>query len=138
LQLQVGPGADRPTMTKLPRAFTLLLAAVALSAGACASVEIPEPTTMDLERATHATGSATMADLVQGRQLYLGRCTGCHRPIEPSRFDPGAWRVHVLEMKDRAKLTDADVDLMTSYLAAIALRERPAARPAGVIRVSAR
>jgi mono/diheme cytochrome c family protein len=102
---------------RLPLAsFTLVL----LASG-CATT-IPVPTALDLDRLGGQQQTASLADLQHGRELYLGRCGSCHAPIEPARFQPSAWRGHVLEMKQRAKLSDRDVDLMTAYLEAIAAR----------------
>jgi mono/diheme cytochrome c family protein len=102
---------------RLPLAFSGLV----LIASGCAT-SIPMPTDVDLDRMSGPQRTASLADLQHGRELYLGRCGSCHAPIEPARFQASAWRGHVLEMKQRAKLSDRDVDLMSAYLEAIAGR----------------
>lgn len=112
--------ADRRagSSTISPRPFRLrLLAAVLVSAGlfAC-SKGIPEPGKKELERAALAWPGITTEQLQQGRQLYVGRCSGCHMPYPAQSRDSQAWRRAVEAMRERAGLTDSQGVLVWRYL----------------------
>jgi mono/diheme cytochrome c family protein len=62
---------------------------------ACASVPLPER---------------------QGVVLYRKKCGACHRPYAPSEIKPAEWEKTIVEMKTRAKLTDAEVVEIRSYV----------------------
>jgi mono/diheme cytochrome c family protein len=87
----------------------LLLAALAGTAlaVACASVPLPER---------------------QGVVLYRKKCGACHRPYAPSEIKPGEWEKTIAEMKKRAKLTDAEVAEIRSYVEVDLVPSHPVAR----------
>lgn len=86
-----------------------------LVVGACAAAEVPQPTVLDANR----TGIA-LEQLQQGRALYLDKCTRCHTAVGPKTIRGAEWPAHVAEMSERAKLTQADHDLIVRYLVTVA------------------
>jgi hypothetical protein len=105
----------------------LQLAALFLLIAGCASVDIPRPTPGDVQRAVARWPQSSMADLEHGRSLYLARSTRCHRPIEPKQFSASVWKEQVLEMRERARLSDDDLGALSRYLAVMA--QQPKANP---------
>jgi mono/diheme cytochrome c family protein len=116
------------------RALLLLIAA---AGAACAGVELPRPSPADALHAANRWPGTSQRDLEEGRSLYLSRCTGCHRAIGPERFPEEAWRGHIEEMRERARLASTDVDLLHRYLATMAARRGEAgANGAGPVTAS--
>lgn len=103
---------------KFIRAFSAgaaLAAAAAFLLGACVAVEeIAPPVTAGM-----GSGSAaSAATLTRGRDLYVGRCTACHRADPVAKHGPADWRRIIAAMSDRSKLTPADEDAVLSYVLA--------------------
>lgn len=98
-----------------------LLATLALSLAACATVDIPQPTLLDSQR----TGIA-LADLAHGRALYLDKCTKCHTAVGPREHAPAAWPHLVADMAERAMLQPPEHELILNYLVTAAASAAPA------------
>lgn len=88
----------------------------ALLGGACATVYVPRPSLADAQRVAEQWPGTTVADLEQGRSLYLARCTRCHQPFEPREFPPEQWPREVTEMMKRSKLDATEAAGITRYL----------------------
>lgn len=86
----------------------------------CGGRWIPEATDADAARVSAQFPGTTAADLNHGRQLLLSRCGNCHQPPSPSQHAAAEWSHEVLEMRERAGLTDDDARLVERYLAAFA------------------
>ncbi|MBV8878565.1 MAG: hypothetical protein JO332_01250 [Planctomycetaceae bacterium] len=41
---------------------------------------------------------ARLSDLRAGRELYIGKCSGCHALIPVDRYDDARWKAEVEEM----------------------------------------
>lgn len=51
------------------------------------------------------------------KRLYSKRCAGaCHRLYKPAEYTRGQWEKILADMSERAKLTDADLETIRSYL----------------------
>lgn len=72
-----------------------LLALLALTLAACASVPLPER---------------------EGITLYRAKCSGCHRPYAPAERTPAVWRKALPEMARRAKLSHEEYAVIERYL----------------------
>jgi mono/diheme cytochrome c family protein len=83
-------------------AFLLSIAANA----ACVTAP-PVPTERDVQIARATEPSATLQQLVDGLRLFIHRCGGCHALYQPTELPRDEWSAAVDEMKERAKLTDA-------------------------------
>ena len=79
--------------------------------GGC-GVALYTPTADDVAEGT------TLARLHEGRALYVAKCGSCHTLKLPSEHSPPVWRENLDEMQDRARITDAEKELMFEYLAA--------------------
>lgn len=90
---------------------------VAFLAVACARTQLPVANSADAERA-----GVSIAELSQGRELYVARCSSCHLPVEPTEIAPAHWPGHVAEMKERADLDEHEASLVTRYLVTMAQR----------------
>lgn len=97
-------------------AFALAGAVAACGGG------LPEPTHVDAERLGERWPSVKVADLEQGRDLYSGRCAGCHQLYEPHAFTPEKWEVELHEMSARARLSGPQELLILQYLVSVSGR----------------
>jgi mono/diheme cytochrome c family protein len=97
----------------------ILLGALAGCAGG-----LPEPAPGDVDRARARWPDVTAARLRDGRSLYQARCSSCHRPVAPGAIAPAEWPEHVLEMKTRAGLSDAEASAIERYLVTMSERGR--------------
>lgn len=64
------------------------------------------------------TEGTTLDRLHEGRALYVNKCGSCHMLKLPSEHSPTVWRENLDEMQTRARITDAEKELMFEYLAA--------------------
>jgi mono/diheme cytochrome c family protein len=87
--------------------------------------QIPVATQVDADRAAATGRPTTLAELEQGRSIYLKRCSGCHRPVEPASVLPEVWPSQVAKMKERAHLEPQEEPLVLLYLVTLAV---PAAK----------
>lgn len=108
-------------MTLLRGAMVLL--ALAGGAAGCAG-QIPEPELADAERVSGRWPETSVAGLVEGRRLYIDRCSGCHTLYRPAAYRPEQWAAMVEEMTERARLDRGQVDAIVRYLVAAAGRPR--------------
>lgn len=69
--------------------------AAGLLAASCASIPLPER---------------------EGVAVYRAKCGGCHRLYAPAEIKPEEWAKTFLEMRDRAKLTDAEAEAIRRYV----------------------
>ncbi len=79
--------------------------------GGC-SAALYSPTPSDVTEGT------TLDRLQKGRGLYVAKCGSCHTLKLPSEHPPTVWRENLDEMQTRARITDAEKELMFEYLAA--------------------
>lgn len=80
---------------------------------ACGASVIPVVTEADLHRAP--IGS-TVESLNRGRELYLRKCSGCHRLHAPSERGPGEWPEVVKAMEAKIPLDATEKKLIIDYL----------------------
>lgn len=93
-----------------------LLAAAALTAAGCVSLEESAPTTATLPMQGHGGHSAT---LEEGRTIYITRCAKCHRVYPVRQYSPAEWNDILPKMVAKSKLPRADEDAVRSYVAAV-------------------
>ena len=93
----------------------LLGAALAACGG---SSPIPQPTAADASRGTAHFPDLTLAELEQGRSLYVSRCGSCHTLKRPAELAPQQWDQEVREMREKngVKLSDAEAQAIVRYL----------------------
>ncbi len=57
-------------------------------------------------------------DLALGRSLYVRNCGSCHSLIAPNYLRPSEWNPMLTVMQQKAKVSNADIELIRSYLLA--------------------
>lgn len=107
-----------------------LVGALLVLVGGCVSA-ITQPTAADLPRAQARWPAATLAELQEGRTLYVQKCAGCHHLYVPGAYSPDRWLGLVPEMQERAKLDDGQAERIARYLASVSQR-RPEDDPPDV------
>jgi mono/diheme cytochrome c family protein len=88
----------------------LVLSAVSCSKGTPSNDSLYTPTTADV------TSTATLAELQQGRALYVANCGSCHGFYSPDSYNSAQWKSLMASMGPKAKLTSADQLLITKYV----------------------
>lgn len=103
----------------------LALAAAVLGAYGCAAA-LPHATVSDTRYAARRWPGATLAQLEQGRTLYVETCAGCHELRLPDSQPPERWQAAVAEMRSKRglHLSDARAQLIVRYLWTMSARAR--------------
>jgi cytochrome c5 len=114
-------GRRDPRNLKLNMAFKLgqvgMTAVIAAALAGCARTAPPAATQADAARA-----GVAMAELEQGRSLYVARCSSCHLPPAPQSKTPAQWPDKIAEMRTRAHLDDDEARKVEMYLVTVASR----------------
>jgi mono/diheme cytochrome c family protein len=85
---------------------------------------LPEPNNADVARAEARFGHADLAQLQEGRRLYLARCGTCHALREPLSLEPDAWvaQVHDMRVNKGAHISPTEETRIDEYLVSISSR----------------
>lgn len=65
---------------------------------------------------TESSATISVADLKQGRELYVNNCASCHQLYAPSKFTEKEWEANLNRMQPKAKITDAEKQLIYQYI----------------------
>lgn len=104
--------------------------AAALSLAACAgSRSIPLPNAGHLAYAEKGGYPATLPSLMNGRRLYVNRCSNCHTLYSPSAFPAREWPRLVREMQGNAEINEGQVQDISRYLLAVAAASQDTETP---------
>ena len=95
-----------------PRAPHCLLLGLVL-AGCAATIPPAEPRQLAAFRPEEAV---TLADLREGRRLYVAKCGGCHGLYSPLHGPEARWREWLRDMEPRARLDDEASRKILVYL----------------------
>lgn len=101
--------------------LALLFAAVIATGAAGCAGQIPPPMDADALRAQARWPGTTVAELTQGRALYIDHCSGCHSLYRPASQRANDWAAIVNEMADRAKLDADRSHAVVRYLTVLAI-----------------
>ena len=100
---------------KIPRSKPVMLIAllVAVVFASCSktstsAVYVPAP--------ADVTVNATLAELDQGRTLYVNNCGRCHGLYSPDDFTASQWRSILPGMTPKVGFTSAQTSLVTKYV----------------------
>ncbi|WP_395049126.1 c-type cytochrome [Flavobacterium sp.] len=63
-----------------------------------------------------ATLTVSLEDLKTGREIYVKKCSSCHQLHLPNQYTEKAWSLNLAKMQDRAKITDAEKQLIYQYI----------------------
>lgn len=62
------------------------------------------------------TSTATLADLQQGRTLYMNNCGACHSLYSPDDYTPSQWKTIISSMGPRTSMSSSQILLVTKYV----------------------
>ncbi|MFA6455836.1 MAG: hypothetical protein WCW40_03360 [Bacteroidota bacterium] len=93
--------------------ISALVIAAIHSLNSCAS-SIPYPTEESVR--IHSTGATAFDDAVEGRDLYVKKCSGCHSLYVPEQFSIASWDSILTIMNPRAKLSGSESLKIRLYL----------------------
>ena len=89
-----------------------------VSALAGCSSAFPPPGAAEVGAAKLRDPAAREQDLAHGRDVYLGKCGGCHLLIEPGKFASEAWpgKVERMQQERRVHLEPDEARDLVRYL----------------------
>jgi mono/diheme cytochrome c family protein len=64
----------------------------------------------------NTSATVSLSDLNQGKELLLGKCGECHRTPAPRKHDAAGWTETLKAMQPKAKISDAETNLIFKYL----------------------
>lgn len=98
----------------------ILLAVILCLPGIAGCISpVPHPDERALGKARSEDPTVTLADLQEGRKLYVSNCSGCHNLHIPSQFGDSEWSRWVETMRERSRLTSEETVSITRYLIAV-------------------
>jgi mono/diheme cytochrome c family protein len=101
-------------MIKMKKGIFIILA---LSAGLLASCSKNNSTgNLYTPTSADATATATLAELQQGRTLYINNCGSCHGLYSPDDYSVSNWKTILPAMTPRTSLNASQVTLVTKYV----------------------
>ena len=77
------------------------------------------PTHQNILDAQERWPEADSAYLYQGFETYKNKCSACHYLHKPSQYTQGEWQKTLPEMREKAKLTEAEFKPLKTYLFAL-------------------
>jgi mono/diheme cytochrome c family protein len=90
-------------------AFVLILI-ISCSKNSSSGSSLYTPTSAD------ATATATLAELQQGRTLYMNNCNACHGLYSPDDYNSTQWKSIIGNMGQRTAMTSSQILLVTKYV----------------------
>lgn len=66
--------------------------------------------------ASDATASATLAELQEGRTIYVNSCGRCHGLYSPNSYSSNSWKGVLSNMAPRAGLSASESALVLKYV----------------------
>jgi mono/diheme cytochrome c family protein len=91
---------------------------------------LPLVTDADQAFAAERWPQLPVGSLEGGRQLYLSKCTSCHRPVDPAKISPAAWPAKIAEMNKEKLLDETSLRLIEAYVISVSSRP-PVDAPTG-------
>lgn len=98
--------------------FFVLLLVLVLLACRQQNIIISNPVKAETEKQVDnaVAASASKSELEQGRIIYTNRCNRCHNLKPIANFSDEEWKGLLADMIPRAKLTDAEGNLVRNYV----------------------
>lgn len=97
-------------MKRIKWLFPALILGVALSCTKTPTSALYVPVSSD------ATATATLAELQQGRTLYIDNCGSCHNLYSPDDYSKTSWTNIMSSMTPKTSLNASQVTLVTKYV----------------------
>lgn len=95
--------------------FSLVIGMIAMSSLVGCSKSSDPATSLYVPSAADVTANATLAQLQEGRALYVSHCASCHSLYNPDNYSASSWRSYVAKYGSRAGLTPAQETLVGLY-----------------------
>ena len=93
----------------------ILLALIILFSGC--NKNVVDTSALYTPTSTDVTANATLADLQQGRSLYINNCNSCHALASPDNYTATQWKTILNTMGPRTGMPASDILLVNKYLA---------------------
>jgi mono/diheme cytochrome c family protein len=74
------------------------------------SVNLYTPTAADV------TATASLAQLQEGRTLYINNCSSCHDLYSPDSFSTSGWTSILSSMAPRTSMNSTQISLVSKYV----------------------
>ena len=78
--------------------------------------DVVSPSSVYVPTAADVTTSATLAQLQQGRTIFVNNCGRCHGLYSPDSYSASNWQIIVPNMASRAGLSSTDEALVLKYV----------------------
>jgi mono/diheme cytochrome c family protein len=91
-------------------AFVLSVLAISCTKAPASTGDLYAPTSSD------ATTTATLAELQQGRTLYLNNCGRCHGLYSPDNYSATQWKSIMSSMGPKTSMNSSEITLVTKYV----------------------
>jgi cytochrome c5 len=85
----------------------------------CSPKVVVQPSQPAVSQTPEATPSVTVAssdEVVHGKDLYNNSCARCHKLFAPTDFTRQDWAPILVRMQKKAKLDDAQMASITTYI----------------------
>ena len=89
---------------------------------ACATPP-PMPTFEDAHPKDANDKPPSIDELMNGYELYVNKCSGCHILYQPMEFGDALWKEKVAEMAPKSKIDDEQKRLILLYLQRLNYRD---------------
>jgi len=66
--------------------------------------------------AADVTANATLAELQQGRELYINFCGVCHSLYSPESYSVTEWKSNISRMAPKTSMNAAQLTVVTKYV----------------------
>jgi cytochrome c5 len=97
-------------MRRIKWLFLALIFGVSLSCTKTQTATLYVPVSSD------ATANATLAELQQGRTLYMNNCGVCHSLYSPDDYSKSNWTSILSSMAPKTSMNASQVTLVTKYV----------------------
>ncbi len=82
--------------------------------GCASKLYVPAP--VNVEKARAVSPDITLEQMRSARDLYITKCSSCHNLHLPREFTAPEWQKNLDRMQPKAKITDAQKQLLYAYL----------------------
>ena len=65
---------------------------------------------------TQGTAFASHKELLDGREIYINKCGGCHSLFLPEKYNSGEWEKWVVKMEPIVEMSEKEKQLILKYL----------------------
>lgn len=89
------------------------IAAVAITVAACSPKVLTTPSQADVNRVSSIYPDYTLAQLNEGKALYLAKCSMCHAVKKPTARTAEQWQKIVPNMTKKANKNEQNIDAKT-------------------------